>query len=194
MPTPVPGQDDPSIVVPTAIPIAASAWNDAISNAWPNVTVCERDVSCPTLHDDRQTITINTVDNSGGNNCNNRAACVTPRPGPHIGNREMKIGLGFTAELTFGFITDTYEILWTNDQFEDQEPNHAALTFKIYLPSVLMHEFGHALGLADLYLDGYNDYYGGYLMDDTYGFTAIQDEDIRYAHQVYRNRHGAKAH
>ena len=194
MPTPTPGPNDPSVVVPTAIPIAASAWNDAVSNAWPNVTVCDRGVSCPTVHDDQQTITINTVDNSGGNHCNNRVACVSPRPGPHIGNREMKISLGFTEELTVRGVTNIYEVVWTNDHSRDRVANQAALILPVYLPSVLMHEFGHALGLADLYLDRYNDHYAGYLMDDTFGFTVVPAEDITYAHQVYRNRHGARAH
>ncbi len=31
-------------------------------------------------------------------------------------------------------------------------------------------------------------------MEQTFSFQAIPDKDIEYVHQVYRNKHGAKAH
>ncbi len=62
----------------------------------------------------------------------------------------------------------------------------------VYLPGVLMHEFGHTAGLEDLYK--YTGNYNGYLMEgDTYP-TNIPDKDREYMRQVYRNKHGSKPH
>ena len=202
-PTPVPGSThDPSVIVPGSYQIAAKAWNDAISNAWPNVTVCERGVSCPTLHDDQQTITLNTVDNANGSHCRGRAACLGSDPGPHIGSLEIKVGMNSKATVTFitpnGNQKEEYTVVWTNDDNEHGQLDTAKREQLTYLPSVMMHEFGHVLGLADLYLDEYGNHYDGYLMKESTKFprpdTAIPGTDIRYAHQVYRNRHGARPH
>ena len=58
-------------------------------------------------------------------------------------------------------------------------------TYFYYLPWAMMHEFGHAAGLADLaYYEG--DYAGYMMMYGTKASTAIPDKDIAYMRQVYR--------
>ena len=62
----------------------------------------------------------------------------------------------------------------------------------IYLPGLIMHEFGHTIRLEDLY-----EHAGdreGYLMNDDFYPSSIPDEDEDYVEQVYRNRHGARPH
>ena len=61
-----------------------------------------------------------------------------------------------------------------------------------YLPSIMMHEFGHTLGLTDLY--EYPGQYPGYLMTSNEKQTAIPAKDINYVEQVYRNGHGTEPH
>ena len=57
-----------------------------------------------------------------------------------------------------------------------------------YLPMAMMHEFGHTLGLEELYL--LDKSYPGYVMykppeDGVY--TAVPQKDVEYVRQVYRN-------
>ena len=202
-PTPVPGSThDPSVIVPASYGIAAKAWNDAISHSWPNVTVCERGVSCPTDHDDQQTITINTVDNSNGNHCQGRVACLGSHPGPHIGSLQIKVGMGnrtkliITDQLGNPIREEEYTIVWTNNDQEQDIRNSTTKERLIYLPGIMMHEFGHVLGLDDLYLAEYGNHYDGYIMKESNRLpnphTFIPDKDKHYVHQVYRNRHGAR--
>jgi len=52
----------------------------------------------------------------------------------------------------------------------------------LYLPGVLMHEFGHTAGLTDLYnFDGYKSY----LMGSTYDTDRVPSTDVSYIRQVY---------
>ena len=55
-----------------------------------------------------------------------------------------------------------------------------------YLPSTLMHEFGHTAGLHDLYNFRFGEY-RDYIMFHPGKRTAIPDEDIDYLRDVYRN-------
>ena len=61
-----------------------------------------------------------------------------------------------------------------------------------------MHEFGHTVGLSDLYEypDDRDRYLGSIMMSpqDTKEITSIPDFDKEYIKQVYRNEHGAKPH
>ena len=88
-----------------------------------------------------------------------------------------------------GLYGDHIRRLWTNDHLDHNRTITEGTL--IYLPSVLMHEFGHTVGLDDLYkYDGY----AGYLMDDTHGFQSIPILDKNYIKQVYRNEHGSEPH
>ena len=58
----------------------------------------------------------------------------------------------------------------------------------------MMHEFGHALGLNDLYPDQYGGRYAGYLMGPYKVVEEIPPQDIEYLRQAYSNLHGAIPH
>ena len=65
-------------------------------------------------------------------------------------------------------------------------PNY---TVRFYLPMAIMHELGHAAGLADLYQ--FTGDYSAYLMGTLPGselaaVTAIPAPDVAYAREVYR--------
>ena len=63
-----------------------------------------------------------------------------------------------------------------------------------YLPSIFRHEFGHAIGLTDLYKEPNNGAdYSGYLTNKTVSFT-VPAKDSEYVRQVYLSRHGARPH
>ena len=92
------------------------------------------------------------------------------------------------------------EYEWTDDHSRHGLTSPSGIPYR-YLPAVIMHEFGHALGLTDLY--EYPGQYPGYLMDSTdpkhltFGTTgqpAVPQSDIDYVKQVYRNAHGTEPH
>ena len=66
---------------------------------------------------------------------------------------------------------------------------------ELYMPTIMMHEFGHAAGLTDIYLykDSQNkDTYPNYLMGplENYDTASIPHVDRAYLRQVYEtNNH-----
>ena len=88
------------------------------------------------------------------------------------------------------------EYVWTNILTQHGQSAGSGKTYR-YLPAVVMHEFGHTLGLTDLYKYPSSDHprkYTGYLMTSTGKRTAIPQLDIDYVKQVYRNAHGTEPH
>ena len=66
----------------------------------------------------------------------------------------------------------------------------------VFALSAAMHEFGHTLGLDDLYNsynEAYDNRYSDYLMGQAGKHTTIPSTDINYLKQVYRH-HGGRAH
>ena len=76
----------------------------------------------------------------------------------------------------------------------DKENPGIAGTCHLYLPGILMHEFGHAIGLADLgQPDDLIHPYGYVLMTSTkVDVHQIPDFDIYYLRQFYHKEFTAK--
>ena len=197
LPTPLPSPanahdpPDPAVVFPTAIAYAVDAWGDAVSGSWPNVVICERDSSgCNSRNDDRQTTTLKV------GNCGVSTACVEGPFGSHPDDHVPSMTMIIEEPAWSG---ETKRVYWTVHNVGQQElapgPNGESRVLW-YLPGVLMHEFGHTIGLTDL--GGRSVYYNGYVWSimarNAYDFDSIPDKDEDYVEQVYRNRHGARPH
>ncbi len=166
-------------------------------------------------YDDGDTTNVDVADGStnrivlfsfGIPNCGRSMACVKPDPvvlltnlnplgNGDMGSLKMVIeepAWSYIPAGPFGLFGEHIRRLWTNDHLDHNRTITEGTL--IYLPSVIMHEFGHTAGLEDLYKDEYNNKYQGYLMDDTHGFTSIPTLDKNYIKQVYLNEHGSEPH
>ena len=209
-------------VVANAIGIAVNAWERAVGESWPNLSFCrycgDKNADGHTVTIDvvsgekslgegsEKPLVIASIPHFGDADCGANIACVKPRgagdvgafvnfglnggesaPWQHMENLTMVIE---DPPWRYNEENDVHtRIVWTLNISDDGKI--AGGTLLRYLPSVAMHEFGHTLGLTDLY--NYSGY-GGYMMDDTYGFIAIPQKDIDYVKQVYRNGHGTEPH
>ena len=184
-----------------------------MATPWPHVLFCEVGEDCidrstspaRARNTDANEVVIKTV--NGGNkstrysphidDCGPSIACVrrffSPfHPDTHIGNLVMRFEEPAWEYDGRARVHTRY--FWTNVVGDDfRQVSGGELR---YLPSVVMHEFGHAAGLEDLY--NFKDsqdrpLYPGYLMDKRVS-TSIPLNDKLYLQQVYRNAHGASPH
>ena len=77
------------------------------------------------------------------------------------------------------------EFVWTDNSRLDGTLDRAGRQRR-YLYAVLMHEFGHTLGLDDLRTRALGLRYAQYLMYDALGHTSVHPLDLEYLQQVYR--------
>ena len=206
MPTPAPNvasSVDPGVVIPTAIPMAVAAWNNAVATPSPHVLFCEGD-ACTVNNADRNTdgrdVTVEVE--SGG--LGKGIATVKPRStsagwaddNDHINDLEMVIEEPARQPDPFN-PSKTLRIIWTNDTavHGKKVDGSGGSSRYYYLPTVVMHEFGHAAGLEDLYLldDGHLCRllgictYSGYIMGNAEKETTIPSKDKEYLRDVYRD-------
>ena len=212
-------------IIGESIKPAEKAWNDSsVGTSWPNLRICKEGSSgCEARNTDGQKVTIKVVAQSG---CGRGIACVWRKtsadyeafatfekddgksaPWQHMKNLEMRIE--DPAQGVFDRKREqSSRIRWTLDYTLDNTVYPITGEIWIYLPAVVMHEFGHTLGLADLY--NYPGDYPGYLMDSSSVIAntmnagsdhpsrmpapAIPRKDIDYVRQVYRNGHGTEPH
>ena len=206
---PSPQLPNAAVIIPTAIPDAAEAWNDAVSTSWPHVLMCEEG-NCGSRNTDKKWVVVDVVDGSVhktssllnplNTSCGYGTACVKPSPILSVWNLDPP-GNGHMGNLSMlieepAWLGETRAV-WTDvPSLHDDEVRLRDGTKGVYRHAlaVVMHEFGHAAGLDDLYKEEYGGKYPGYVMEDERETTSIPDLDRDYLRQVYRNEHGAKPH
>ena len=160
-------------VISGAIEPAVSAWNFAITRLGKGLNICaDTDTNC--VNPDGFTVTIKTVDNNNDaidaigldDGCGSARACVKSVPnGDHKENLYM---IFEDPPWSAFFVTDGVwrfrEYVWTKDKFKNGKllPCLAAATtcaarYYVYADRIMLHEFGHTLGLSDFYNDDETD-------------------------------------
>ena len=221
--SPTPTNPEPASVFATAIPFAASEWNKAVAvTPWPNVLFCTGDAasSCASRNTDGKKVPIkavmgtknsNAADRNLDHDCGWSRACVKfSRYIPGITDRVHLMNMKgiVIEEPPWGYNSRTNrhtEYVWTNDPTLHGTLSRSGLPFS-YLPAIVMHEFGHTAGLADLYGESpsgipYGNKYDGYLMQNPHTQitgspipTILPQKDIDYLGQGYRNEDGSEPH
>ena len=137
---------------------------------------------------------------AGDGDCGTSIACVGPRT---VGdawaftsdaNNHMADLIMVIEEPAWRFIDGKHKRqVWTNDRGMDGKDGPFKGSTYVYLPWIVMHEFGHTAGLKDLDPDEYP----GYLMalDHVPTAIAIPLKDIYYIREGHRNaEHGSQPH
>ena len=195
-------------VVMGAIPTAVSAWNSEMARLGKGLNICTGN-GCN--NPDGFTMTINTVDNKNDaldnpedsddphEGCGPSRACVksTVRGGHksemHMVFEDPPI---YAEEVT----TDVWRLqtyVWTKDKSKNgaMVPGFPTLLY-VYVGRIMLHEFGHTLGLPDFYADattGLNGFLNGVklpnaaMLKDAVMDTGnvINDEDIKQLRAIY---------
>ena len=165
---------------------AVNVWN---SVGWPNVKLCKNNCSD---NFDGLSVPIRTTPSTacGG------IACVTF--GVLAGKDDEHKYYPTKMTIEYPPIAGSNKYEWTLDPLEHEQPVPVAPpamsdTTYFYLPSTILHEFGHVLGLEDLYKTEHAKRYTDYLMGKVGTHTTVPDPDIRYLKQAYRH-HGGNSH
>ena len=165
IPTPAPGADaseDPGVVIPAAFVLAETAWNSV--GAPPDVLFC-KGIACGSNNTDGRTIPVSVVTNSETTretNAPDAVAYLKPTAGGWADSAEHLKDLEMGIE--HPPYTSRESLKWTNDPGLHDTRAGPNQRYE-YLPATVMHEFGHAAGLYDLYkeagirdADEYTDY------------------------------------
>ena len=183
---------------------AVGQWNLVLNTGWPNILICEQEEKgCSERNDDNSGVVIRTVDGYGSDPCRPRpaaVACVEYHPSfadeyfrfihhPEYNLQNMTMRL---EEPAHGANSNGHEtrLYWVDDVDLDGAIVEGRRGLR-HLKTLVMHEFGHTLGLTDLY--GRTIQYPGYLMDNKVT-TTIPLKDINYVKQLYRNKFGGVRH
>ena len=205
------GVPDAATVISAAIEPAAAAWNPATATGIPgkDLKICEDgDGDCDNRNHDGFTATIrtasqNTMETTGYGNvfrwdegCGRSVACVKDPlafPGFHRGN--MAVILEEPAwdcsggDINMGTCDQHVRIYWTGEpglhgEPVDDTPLGIPSSYYYYIGLVMIHEFGHTLGLPDF---GTDPTLAGLpaIMSDPHTYRAITTEDLEQLRAIY---------
>ena len=202
IPAPIsPNRPDLRDILPRTVERAAGIWNKYTSRFWPFTLICKStDWVCDRQNHNNKNTDRRTVDiivasgaslskTGAGDDCGSSVACVKGAIG-HLGSAKMII-----EEPAWKYEDDDgreihTRIIWTDDIRDVLRNRHI---YK-YLPGTVKHEFGHTLGLKDLYWKDYGGKYNGYVMGTFIFSNDIPSTDQGYLRQAYRNEHSSMSH
>ena len=172
----IPAESYLAPMVPTAVATAVSEWNrvgGGPTSFWPYAWAC-KDGECNNLNSNGA-MTVKVVGKSG---CKKAHACA-------VGLSEVLIESPAYGEDT------KKDYLWTLDSNlhgTTIKGDKGKVYTRVYLPTTMVHEFGHIFGLDDLALLEYGDRYINYIMGARGGgqVSTIPALDAEYLKQVYR--------
>ncbi len=205
------GIPDPAVVIPAAIGPVAEAWNTAAAIVGKNLQICEVR-ACGVSNHDIGTVTVKTVpvntmavptDTDHNHGCGSIVACVklgvptssafsSDGPGNHLRDLWLVIEepawecRGDTDRATGDCIpVEHARIYWTGNSGLDRNdvpgvPN----SYHHYIGSILIHEFGHTLGLPDFSAD-HTLMNLLAVMDNPHKNKTITDEDVAQLRAIY---------
>ena len=199
---------DPGFLFPESITYAVREWHSAVNRGWPNIRICEEEEpGCRERNTDNKITVIKTV--SGyvkEERCDISVGCVkyelsivgqillvalgpSMHPINHLGGMTMRL-----EEPAYGMNSEgrDSQILWVDETMQDGWITSGGKGLR-HLKTIVMHEFGHTIGLYDLYLRPEDVVYPGFLMTNTVDIF-IPRPDEMYAKQLYRNGHGGIPH
>ncbi|MYD51356.1 MAG: hypothetical protein F4W93_07715 [Dehalococcoidia bacterium] len=189
-----------------AIKSGAEAWNTRMGH---NLLICDDEtmgISCNSRMMDGGIVTIKTVattrDTPSAGCGKNSMACVKPdgsdppsssplAPGRHMLNMDMVFeapGYSCPKDDDECDNADQLRILWTNDSGKHgkERPNGSNEIY-VYVNYIMIHEFGHTLGMPDFYND---DKYGLKKVKDAVmnvpSVGRVTDEDLKQLNAIYR--------
>ena len=191
-----------------AIKSGAEAWNTRMGH---NLLICDDEtmgISCNSRMMDGGIVTIKTVaatrDTPSAGCGKNSMACVDPdgngnppsspalAPGRHMLNMDMVFEApGFSCPEGKPKCTDAEQlrILWTNDSGRHGDPGTLDKpSVYVYVNYIMIHEFGHTLGVPDFYNDdkhGLKDVKNAVMYDP--GVGKVTDEDLKQLNAIYRH-------
>ena len=155
-------------VISDAIEPAVSAWNFAMARLGKGLEICTGNLC---VNPDGYTMTIKAVDNNNDaltfsddidEGCGPSRACVKSIvTGGHMSEMHMIFeDPPWYAQMVKGGVWRIREYVWTEDQYKNGKlipclapASTCAARYYVYADRVMLHEFGHTLGLSDFYLD-----------------------------------------
>ena len=166
---------------------SARKWNSALASSWTNAAIVLNSTSGA-----ERTVKMGDEDDCGGS-----IACVDGFTGGHFGRGSLVIEHPTTIRVD-GIDTP---VTWTANASLHLVPIEDAgivAAYYWYMPATVLHEFGHTLGLDDLYDNRtqgryYNGRYDDYLMGKQGTRDRVPTVDVDYLEQVYRH-HGGRPH
>ncbi len=186
-------------IIEDAIEDAAEDWNNEMGVLNKGLKICDDvDISCGSSNTDGGIVTIQTAattktNDSGG--CGNSMACVKPGternssgPGKHM--VDMTMVFEEPAYICSGSMClNPTRLVWTDDDTKDGDATPSSTTADpeqyAFIDWVMLHEFGHALGLPDFYANTSTLQGELAIMNDHWVAQEIKDEDIEQLKAIY---------
>ena len=165
---------------------AAAKWNSVGKMEGKDIVFCQH--PCDPPNSDQAVITVEFASSSACDHVRPKSACislgtVTRNGHVHIANSTIMVEEPPRGQLKRGNAPpQEQDFEWTGSRslhlmYTSERPN----TRYKYLPAVILHEFGHALGLDDLP----DSVFASYLMHVAGKKIAVPNQDVEYMKQVY---------